>query len=158
MGTAGYLRTRPPLATGATSMPLIVQLVGTHRSGKTLALTSVVRSLRRSGRTVAVLKHSHHRLDLPGTDTDRYVRSRANAVVFASHRTVAFLPDDPVHFASELPVDVLLVEGFHQRRLGRRFRIERPEDAPAVARAILDYLRSVGAGAGSVRLPRVRSR
>jgi molybdopterin-guanine dinucleotide biosynthesis adapter protein len=142
MGRAGYSRTRPPFATGATSMPLVVQLVGTHRSGKTLALTKVVRALRRTGRTVAVLKHSHHRLDLPGTDTDRYVRSRADAVVFASHRTVAFLPDDAVRFARRLPVDVLLVEGFHLRRLGHRFRIEHPDEATAVARAIVDYVRS----------------
>ncbi len=123
-------------------MPRIVQLVGTHRSGKTLALTRVVRALHRSGRTVAVLKHSHHRLDLPGTDTDRYVRSRADAVVFASHRTVAFLPEDAVGFARRLPVDVLLVEGFHRRRLGRRFRISRASEAIPVARAILSYLRA----------------
>jgi molybdopterin-guanine dinucleotide biosynthesis adapter protein len=142
MRTAGYLRTRPPLETGVPSMPLVVQVVGTHRSGKTLALTRAVRALRRSGRTVAVLKHSHHRLDLPGTDTDRYVRSRANAVVFASHRTVAFIPEDAVRFARQLPVDVLLIEGFHRRRLGRRFRIEAPEQATAVARAIVEYVRS----------------
>jgi molybdopterin-guanine dinucleotide biosynthesis adapter protein len=142
MRTAGYPPSRPPFETGARSMPLVVQLVGTHRSGKTLTLTTVVRALRRSGRTVAVLKHSHHRLDLPGSDTDRYVRSRADAVVFASHRTVAFLPDDAVRFASRLPVDVLLVEGFHLRRLGRRFRIDRPAEAPSVARSILAYVRS----------------
>jgi molybdopterin-guanine dinucleotide biosynthesis adapter protein len=143
MRTAGYLPTRPPLETGAPSMPLVVQLVGTHRSGKTLALTKVVRALRRSGRTVAVLKHSHHRLDLPGTDTDRYVRSHADAVVFASHRTVAFLPDDALRFASRLPVDVLLVEGYHRRRLGRRFEISDAREASPVARAILEYIRSI---------------
>ena len=122
-------------------MPLVVQLVGTHRSGKTLTLTRVVRALRRSGRSVAVLKHSHHRIDLRGTDTDRFARSGADAVVFASGRTVAFLPDDPVRFATFLPVDVQLVEGFHRRRLGRRFLISRPTDSDAVARAILNYVR-----------------
>jgi molybdopterin-guanine dinucleotide biosynthesis adapter protein len=146
MRPAGYLPTRPPLATGAPSMPLVVQLVGTHRSGKTLTLTTVVRALRRSGRTVAVLKHSHHRMDLPGTDTDRYVRSGAHAVVFASHRTVAFLPGDALLFARRLPVDVLLVEGYHRRRLGRRFEIADAKDAPALARTILAYIRTSSSG------------
>jgi molybdopterin-guanine dinucleotide biosynthesis adapter protein len=141
MGTSAYRPTRPPLPTGATRMPLIVQLVGTHRSGKTLALTRVVRSLRRGGRSVAVLKHSHHRLDLPRKDTDRYVRSQADAVIFASHRTVAFLPGDALRFARSLPVDVLLVEGYHGRRLGRRFEISQPGEAAAVVRSILAYIR-----------------
>lgn len=121
-------------------MPVVVQLVGTHRSGKTLALTRVVRGLRREGRRVAVLKHSHHAVDLPGTDTDRYVRSGANAVIFSARRTVAFLPVDGLDLALDLPVDVVLIEGYHRRRLGRRFSIDGVAEVDRVVRAIRAYL------------------
>ncbi len=131
-------------------MPLVVQVVGTHGAGKTLALTKVLRYLQRHGRSVAVLKHSHHAIDLPGSDTDRLVRAGARAVVFASDRTVAFLPDDPIELALAQPVDVVLVEGYHRRRLGRRFRVRDPADAGRVAREIAEYLESA--------LPTVRTR
>jgi len=121
-------------------MPLVVQLVGSHGSGKTVALTRVVRRLRRSGWRVTVLKHSHHAIDLRGTDTDRYRRSGANAVVFAGRDSVAFLDGDPLRFARSLPSDVLLIEGYHARRLGRRFRIDGPHDVDRIVREIRAYL------------------
>ncbi len=100
---------------------------------------------------MAVLKHSHHPIDLPGSDTDRYVRAGARAVVFASDRTVAFLPDDPVRLALAQPVDVVLVEGYHRRRLGRRFRVRDPDDVGRIAREIVEYLESARTAAATRR-------
>jgi molybdopterin-guanine dinucleotide biosynthesis adapter protein len=131
-------RVRP--ATGASRAPLVVQLVGTHGAGKTLTLTQVVRALRARGRSVAVVKHSHHAIDVAGTDTDRLTRSGADAVVFASGRTVAFLPLDAVEFTRSLGTDVILVEGYHRRKLGTRFRIRAPAESADVARKILAHL------------------
>jgi len=115
---------------------IIVQLVGSHRSGKTLALSRVVRALRRRRLSVVVIKHSHHAIDLAGTDTDRYVRSGATAVFFASARTVGFLPGDALAWARRLRPDVVLVEGYHRRRLGTRFEIDSPDEATTRAKEI----------------------
>jgi molybdopterin-guanine dinucleotide biosynthesis adapter protein len=89
---------------------------------------------------VTVVKHSHHPIDLPGADTDRFVRGGADAVVFASNRTVAFLPTDPLALARSLGTDVVLVEGFHRRPLGNRFRIRSPRESQSLAREIVAHL------------------
>ncbi len=118
----------------------MIQVVGRQGSGKTLTLTRAVRELHRRGRKIAVVKHSHHSLDLRGKDTDRFVRSGADAVIFAASRTVAFLPVDALRFARALPVDVILVEGYHGRRLGRRFEARTPRDATRLSREIAGYV------------------
>jgi molybdopterin-guanine dinucleotide biosynthesis protein MobB len=87
-----------------------------------------------------VLKHSHHPVDLRGTDTDRLARSGAEAVIFASDRTVAFLPTDGLELARGLASDVLLVEGYHARRLGRRYEVRTPSEARGVAAEIVRYV------------------
>jgi len=121
-------------------VPVIVQLVGSHRSGKTLTLTRVVRALRRRRLSVVVVKHSHHRIDLAGTDTDRYARSGATAVFFASDRTVGFLPGSALAWARRLRPDVVLIEGDHRHRRGRRFVIGEPAASAALAREIVAFV------------------
>ncbi|MGI0068146.1 MAG: molybdopterin-guanine dinucleotide biosynthesis protein MobB [Thermoplasmata archaeon] len=136
------------------TLPIIVQVVGRQGSGKPLALTRALRELRRRGARVAVLKHSHHSLDLRGKDTDRLVRSGADAVVFASSRTIAFVPGDAVRFARSLPVDVVLVEVYHGRHIGRRWEVRAPGDATRLAHEIVSYV----AGRLPSRLRPVRRR
>jgi len=118
-------------------MPELFQLVGRSGSGKTLAIERATRLLRRRGLRVAVLKHSHHRLDLPGKDTARFRRAGSELVVFSSEQTVLFSDWDPAALARVLPVDVVLIEGFHARRFpGTRLVVRHPREAPSVATAI----------------------
>jgi molybdopterin-guanine dinucleotide biosynthesis adapter protein len=118
--------------------PLIIQVVGRSGSGKTLTLVSAIGRLRRRGLRVAVLKHSHHPMDLPGKDTSRLRRGGADLVLFSSDRTVVIGDWDPIRLLPLLPVDVVLVEGYHGRRLSPlRFVVRNPEDARRVARAIV---------------------
>ena len=113
------------------------QVVGPSGSGKTLALEAAIRRLRRRGLRVAVLKHSHHTLEVAGKDTDRLRRSGSRIVVFASEECVVFSDWDPVELAAVLPVDAVLIEGYRGRRFpGPRFTVRGPEEAEAVARKI----------------------
>jgi molybdopterin-guanine dinucleotide biosynthesis protein B len=118
-------------------MVSMLQVVGPSGSGKTLALEGAIRRLRARGLRVAVLKHSHHPLEVAGKDTDRLRRSGSDVVVFASDQCVVFSDWDPVELAHVLPVDVVLIEGFGTRRFpGRRFLVRRPEGADTTAAAI----------------------
>ena len=114
-------------------MPAIFQVVGPSGSGKTLALEEAVRRLGRRGLRVGVLKHSHHRIDVRGKDTDRLRRRGSRIVVFASAECVVFTDWDAAALATALPVDVVLVEGFHGRRFpGQRFLVRHPDQARSV--------------------------
>lgn len=121
--------------------PSMVQIVGRSGSGKTLVIERVIARLRERGLRVAVLKHSHHRLDVPGKDTDRYRQSGANLILFASDVTALFADFDPLRILPYLPVDVVLVEGYGSRRLTRlRHRVDDPATASLVARRVLSEL------------------
>jgi molybdopterin-guanine dinucleotide biosynthesis adapter protein len=137
-------------------MPAMCQVVGPSGSGKTLTLERTIRRLRRRGLRVAVLKHSHHRLAVEGKDTTRLRRSGSRVVLFASDECVLFSDWDPAELAAVLPVDVVLVEGFHRRRFpGPRFTVRDPAEADAIAERID---RAVGTGNPAVRLTADRRR
>ncbi len=123
-------------------MPMIIQVVGASGSGKTFVLERAIRRLRAEGYRVAALKHSHHPIDVRGKDTDRLRRSGANPVLFVSRGWALFASGEPWDLLPTLPVDVVLVEGYHRRRLSRhRYRVERPGDAPEVVEEILRVVR-----------------
>ncbi len=123
---------------GTVTGPRIVQIIGTSGSGKTLTVTRVTERLSRRGLRVAVLKHSHHPIDLSGKDTDRYRRSGAGLVLFASHGLTLMADIDPLQILPYLPVDVALIEGYHRRSLTpHRFRVRDSRDVPKVVARIL---------------------
>ncbi|MGD0719266.1 MAG: molybdopterin-guanine dinucleotide biosynthesis protein B [Thermoplasmata archaeon] len=131
-------------------MATMIQVIGPSGSGKTRTLEGAIRRLRRRGLRVAVLKHSHHSLQVAGKDTDRLRRSGSSVVVFASNECVVFSNWDPTDLATVLPVDVLLIEGFRRRRFpGPRFVVRNPDEAGAIAATIA---RSVPARALRVAL------
>jgi molybdopterin-guanine dinucleotide biosynthesis protein B len=118
-------------------MAAMIQVIGPSGSGKTKALEGAIRRFRRRGLRVAVLKHSHHSLEVAGKDTDRLRRSGSEFVVFASTECVMFSDWDPMELSEVLPVDVLLIEGFRGRPFpGRRFIVRNPEEADAIAARI----------------------
>lgn len=120
-------------------MPLIIQVVGPSGAGKTLVLEQSIRRLRREGFRVAALKHSHHPIDLPGKDTDRLRRSGADPVLFASEGWALFSLGEVVVNLPDLPVDVVLVEGYHRRRLSpHRFTVRDPLEAPGIVDRITE--------------------
>jgi molybdopterin-guanine dinucleotide biosynthesis adapter protein len=130
-----------------TDRPRIIQVVGTSGSGKTLVVERCVRELKSRGLSVAVVKHSHHSPDLQGKDTARYAEAGADAVLFASRESFLRFQGAPASLVCLLPFDVVLVEGYSRRRFGGfRFRINRPSEAPRLAKRILG------------RTPRERSR
>ncbi len=123
--------------------PTVVQLYGPSGSGKTAALVLAVRRLARSRLSVAVVKHSHHPIDLAGKDTDRFRRSGAEYVLFASDWTTLMGRFDPRPLLHALPVDAVLVEGYRRRALSPwRFRIASPAEASDVAKRIVAAVQS----------------
>lgn len=122
-----------------TGRPLVVQVIGESGSGKTRVIESAVRRLRRRRLRVAVVKHSHHSPDLAGKDTARFSRAGADLVLFASDPSFALFRGNVARLAGALPVDVVLVEGYSERRWGdMRLRVRSSHSLPALVRRILD--------------------
>lgn len=104
-------------------------------TGKTTLLTQLIPLLRTAGLRIAVIKHTHHVLDLdkPGKDSYRMREAGAEQVVLASHKRIittreinsdnpddtnapeATLADALANIAVE-HVDLILVEGFKHER------------------------------------------
>ena len=73
---------------------IILGFYGHSNSGKTTVIEGLVRTYRRRGLTVAVIKHTAHRgfeLDVEGSDSWRYGKAGANAVGLLSDGKAAVL-------------------------------------------------------------------
>ncbi len=99
----------------------IVSFVGTSNSGKTTLLEKIVRELKLEGYRIAVIKHSHHdiEIDQPGKDTWRFAQAGSDIVAISSPNKVAFIE----HVVTEPTleqikaliggkVDIILTEGY----------------------------------------------
>lgn len=113
-------------------------------TGKTTLLTQLIPLLREAGLRIAVIKHTHHVLDLdkPGKDSYRMREAGAEQVVLASHKRIittreinsdttddtadleATLADALANIAME-HVDLVLVEGFKHERYAK-IELHRP--------------------------------
>lgn len=95
-----------------------VGIVGYKNSGKTTLTHALVRELTRRGHEVAVIKHTSHRLDLPGKDT-AVLGEAAGQVGFISPLESGVFWKKPLSLENMIPyleADVLLVEGFKAER------------------------------------------
>jgi molybdopterin-guanine dinucleotide biosynthesis protein B len=91
-----------------------VGIVGYKNSGKTTLTHALARELTRRGHEVAVIKHTSHRLDLLGKDTD-VLGEAVSQVGFISPQESGVFWKKPLSLENIIPyleADLLLIEGF----------------------------------------------
>ncbi len=104
-------------------MACVVQVVGPSGSGKTRAIVGAVRELKSMGLRVAVLKHTHHDVDVPWKDSWRFLEeggADASILVKGEGERVAVFTRmglGEVLGLLRLSFDVVLVEGFSSKPL-----------------------------------------
>ena len=121
-------------------MGCVIQVIGKKDSGKTLTIEKVVKRLKSEGYKVAVIKHSHHEIDLQGKDTYRFWSAGSDYVAFLNGKGVIMGKFDVKSLLKLLPVDVVLIEGFKNLELGKVFEILRPEDSDQLSEEIVGYV------------------
>jgi molybdopterin-guanine dinucleotide biosynthesis protein B len=92
----------------------VLGIVGYKDSGKTTLVRLLAQELIDRGHQVAVVKHTHHRLDPPGKDT-AVLRDVAAQVGVVSPYESALMWRQPLSLEDILPYlagDIVLVEGF----------------------------------------------
>jgi molybdopterin-guanine dinucleotide biosynthesis protein B len=105
------------------SHPPIIAVVGRSGSGKTTLIEQLIPELRRRGRQVGAVKHTHHAFDLDpsGKDSWRLFHAGAPVVAFASAAQLVVMR----HLGRELSleeivtrylgdVELVLVEGYKE--------------------------------------------
>ena len=116
-------------------------------SGKTTLLEKVIPELRQRGLRIAMIKHTHHKVDLdsPGKDSYRMREAGANPVMIASKKRWALmfenehdphdLHDEPqlMELVTQLNpamFDLILVEGFKHEPIPKIEIIRRGVEKP----------------------------
>lgn len=105
--------------------PPVIGFVAYSGTGKTTLLEKLLPILRRAGLRVAIIKHTHHNVDLdqPGKDSYRMREAGARQVMVASAKRWALMQEnegerDEPSLEELLPhldcenLDLILVEGF----------------------------------------------
>ena len=99
----------------------VVAFAGKSGVGKTTLLEKVVRELKIRGLRVAVIKHSHHdiEIDQPGKDSWRFARAGSDVVAISSPGKLVFIErieNEPTLDEVTAPirdkVDIVLLEGY----------------------------------------------
>lgn len=102
-------------------MRTIISIVGKSGSGKTTLLEKLIAELKRRGRKVAIVKHSHHASDIDTADKDTWRFTRAGSELSAlnslDHLAIYRKMDeyfDPRDISDFIlwDYDILLTEGF----------------------------------------------
>ncbi|MBU0702233.1 MAG: molybdopterin-guanine dinucleotide biosynthesis protein B [Chloroflexi bacterium] len=92
----------------------LVGIVGYKDSGKTTLTRALAHELTGRGYVVAVIKHSSHRLNLPGEDTAILGETVGQVGVISPHESALFWKrtQSLEDMISYLEADIILVEGF----------------------------------------------
>lgn len=110
----------------------IVLFLGYSGSGKTTAITTLVRALKRHGKRVATIKHVHHTgftIDTPGKDTWLHAAAGASIVVSIAPKELTVIRkeettkmelDDVIDILRREKASYVLVEGLYRRLSNRR--------------------------------------
>lgn len=89
-------------------------VVGWKDSGKTTLATEIVRAFAAAGKRTAVIKHTHHGMDMPGTDTHRHLIAGAASVAGTGPESTAVIWPEEINtrrLAALMNTDILIVEG-----------------------------------------------
>ncbi|MDH3329393.1 MAG: molybdopterin-guanine dinucleotide biosynthesis protein B [Desulfobulbaceae bacterium] len=107
----------------------IVSFIGWHDSGKTSIVSQVVTHLKDKGLRVAVIKSTKHTdivFDQPGSDTDTYRKTGADAVtLMAPDQMVMFAANPDLNLVALVhrffhDYDIVIGEGFkHERKIAK---------------------------------------
>ena len=110
----------------------VILFLGYSGSGKTTAITAVVRALKKRGKKVATIKHIHDRkftIDTPGKDTWLHAAAGASIVVsLAATELTVIRREDTTHMKLDKIISMLrkertsyvLIEGLYRRLSTRR--------------------------------------
>jgi molybdopterin-guanine dinucleotide biosynthesis protein B len=92
----------------------VLGIVGYKDSGKTTLVRSLAQELIDRGHQVAIVKHTHHRLDPPGKDTAVLADVAVQVAIISPYES-ALVWRQPLSLEDVLPYlagDIILVEGF----------------------------------------------
>ena len=97
---------------------------GPSGSGKTTLISGLIRRYRSEGRSVAVIKHTHHPIDgAPRGDTEIFRRSGADPVILAGDGLASLYTgcdekqlmfSSPGELLFHIETGILLIEGFRE--------------------------------------------
>ncbi len=97
----------------------IVQVIGPRDSGKTSSIVKASKTLKEKGLRIAIVKHTHHQIDIRGKDSWRFINEGgavAAAIIRGLGEEVAiFIPNTGLEKILEMffeIADVVIIEGF----------------------------------------------
>lgn len=124
--------------------PIVVQVVGYKKTGKTTLVCRLVEHFSSIGLRVAVIKHDAHDFepDVPGTDSWKHRHAGAHWTAVVSPGRTAFFEERGTELEELLlrmkEADLILVEGFKRKAYPKLVLIQSEEHL-----SILDELESV---------------
>ncbi len=98
----------------------VFAVYGFKNSGKTAVVTSIIRELRRRGKTVAAIKqvaHADFTIDTPGCDTYMFSKAGARSIGVISEKETSIIYKNKKSLMDMMPyfhADYLVLEGFRQ--------------------------------------------
>ncbi|MEE9116122.1 MAG: molybdopterin-guanine dinucleotide biosynthesis protein B [Thermoplasmata archaeon] len=108
---------------------MILGIYGHKKSGKTVLVEELTRSLTEKGYEVATIKHTHHKehgLDVEGSDTRRHAQAGAKVVSLSTDVETLYilkrnveLSDIESHIEKLGAVDIVLAEGFKGEEISK---------------------------------------
>jgi molybdopterin-guanine dinucleotide biosynthesis protein B len=102
-------------------MHLIISIVGKSHAGKTTLLENLIAEMKRRGRKVAMVKHSHHANDIDTADKDTWRFTKAGSELSAINsldhlaiyrRTDHYFDPQEISDFVHWDYDIILTEGF----------------------------------------------
>ncbi|ACP38214.1 molybdopterin-guanine dinucleotide biosynthesis protein B [Saccharolobus islandicus] len=125
-------------------MACIFHIVGKKDTGKTSVIENILREIKKDNFKVAVVKHSHHKLDLAGKDTHRYRNCGSDLILFqeGEEESVLFMPTVfSLTLITLLPVDIILIEGFSNVDIGKKYVINSVNEIEAVSKQLINDIK-----------------
>jgi molybdopterin-guanine dinucleotide biosynthesis protein B len=119
-------------------MVCVFQVFGKKDSGKTTAIEIAIKKLVEKGYYVAAIKHSHHIINSKNKDTMKFEKAGARIVIFHSNDCALFFECTNNDYISLIPADVILIEGFKNVNIGKKFEIKSVDEAEYIANQIVE--------------------